>query len=289
LRRALGDPDPWVRYLSLKSLGAIGDVSAVPAVTACMQHDPAPHVRLAAIDVVGRLRPAEALEILEPLTRSANDDIVRAATVALGYVDRPEALAELERATRAPDVSRRLAAIEALSLRRELAVPHILQWAAAADDDPAVASIAIEALGALGLREDPLGREATRMLTALTAEPSRRPAAIAALSTLPARRVADIAAGLRHPSIEVRCATLEALACMRHPDASRAIESALDDAAAPVRLTAMAELKHLGTRAAGKKLMALARTDPDARVREAAVMAIARTDRPAMDDAAEAR
>jgi hypothetical protein len=43
-----------------------------------------------------------------------------------------------------------------------------------------------------------------------------------------------------------------------------------------VRLTAVAELKHLGTRTSQRKLMALARTDPDADVRHAAMMAIAR-------------
>jgi HEAT repeat protein len=127
------------------------------------------------------------------------------------------------------------------------------------------------------LREDQQGGEATGVLVALAAEPGRRESVIGALSSLPARRIGDIAAGLRHAAADVRRATVEALSRMRQPEASRALESALDDVAAAVRLTAVAELKHLGTRTSQRKLMALARTDPDVEVRRAAMMAIART------------
>ena len=58
---------------------------------------------------------------------------------------------------------------------------------------------------------------------------------------------------------------------MKHTDATRALELALDDAAVPVRLTVIAELKRLGTRTSQRKLMILARSDPDAEVRHAAI------------------
>jgi HEAT repeat protein len=67
---------------------------------------------------------------------------------------------------------------------------------------------------------------------------------------------------------------------MKRPEASRALEMALDDGASAVRLTVIAELKHLGTRTSQKKLMALARTDPDGEVRHAAMRAIAHADGP---------
>ena len=68
---ALDDPDPWVRFVALRSVGTIGDAVAVPAVVAKLERDPAPHVRLAAIEVIGRMTPAEALTVLEPLTSIA--------------------------------------------------------------------------------------------------------------------------------------------------------------------------------------------------------------------------
>ena len=278
LLRTLNDPDAWVRYVVLKALGAMGAASALPSVLACLQHDPAPHVRLAAIEVIGRIKPADALEILEPLTRSGNEDIARAAVAALGNVDEPQALAVLEAGVRRLEPWQRLAAIEALAARAEPTIPRTLQWAAAADSHADVARAAIDALTRIGGREGCQGAEATRALISLTAEPARRELAIAALGSLPTRRTPDIAEGLRHPSSDVRSATVEALGRMKQQDASRAVESALDDPVASVRFTAVEELKHLGSRTSQRKLMALARLDPDTGVRQAAVMAIARTE-----------
>src|SRR4029453_13960372 len=108
----------------------------------------------------------------------------------------------------------------------------------------------------------------------LTAEPARREASIAALAALPKRRIADIAGGLGHPSPDVRRATIETLSRMRNLEASRLIERALDDSSPIAGGAAVAKLRRLGSRNAAKKLMTLARTDPDAEVRHAAVMAV---------------
>jgi HEAT repeat protein len=280
LLRALNDSDPWVRFVTLRTLGAIGATEAVLPVLARIEKDPAPHVRLAAIEVIGRISPSQALEVLEPLTTSPNPDIARTAVAALGNVDRDEALTILEQHSRAPELSTRLATVDALARRREARVPQILQWMAAVDRAPEVVSAALDALARVGTRDDEQASAAARALIALTAEPSRREAAINVLSGLPARRVDDIAAGLRHASTDVRCASVEALGRMKSPDASRALESALDDRASLVRLTAVAELKHLGTQTSQRKLMALARTDPDGEVRHAAMRAVAHADGP---------
>jgi HEAT repeat protein len=280
LLRALDDNDPWVRFVTLRTLGAIGATEAVPPVLATVERDPAPHVRLAAIEVLGRISPSEALAVLEPLTASPNPDIARTAVAALGNVEREEALTILEQHSRAPQLSTRLATVDALARRRETRVPQILQWMAAVDSASEVVLAALDALARVGRRDDEQGSAAARALIALTAEPSRREAAINVMSGLPPRRVADIAAGLRHASIDVRCASVEALGRMKRPDASRELESALDDRASIVRLTAVAELKHLGTQTSQRKLMALARTDPDGEVRHAAMRAMAHADGP---------
>jgi HEAT repeat protein len=278
LLRALEDPDAWVRFVTLRSLGAIGAREAVAPVLRTVERDPAPHVRLAAIEVIGRISPSEALGVLEPLTASPNPDIARAAIAALGNVNRVEALTILEHHSRDARVSTRLATVEALASRREARVPQILQWMAAVDRAPEVVSAAVEALARVGRRDDEQGSAAARALIALTAEPSRRESAISVLSSLPPRRIADIAAGLRHASTDVRSASVEALGRMKRPDASRALESALDDRVSLVRLTAVAELKHLGTQTSQRKLLALARTDPDGEVRHAAMRAVAHAD-----------
>jgi len=278
LLEALEDPDPWVRFVALRSVGMIGDPVAVPIVVAKLEGDAAPHVRLAAIEVIGRMTPSEALTVLQPLASSPNEDIARAAIAALGHVKRDAALAILEEASHAPESWKRLAAVEALAGRLEMRVPEILQWLAAVDHAPDVVAAAVDALARVGMRDDEQGSAAARALVALTAEPSRRESAVSVLGGLPARRIADVVAGLHHPSTDVRCASVEALGRMKRPDASRALESALDDGASSVRLTAIAELKHLGTRTSERKLMVLARTDPDSEVRHAAMRAVARAD-----------
>jgi HEAT repeat protein len=277
---ALRDSDPWVRFVTLRSLGAIGAAEAVAPVLTTVEQDPAPHVRLAAIEVIGRISPAEALAVLEPLTASPNRDIARTAIAALGNVTRDEALTILEQHSRAAEPSTRLATVEALAQRRETRVPPILQWMAAVDRAPEVVSASLDALARIGHRDDEQGSAAARALIALTAEPSRREAAVSVLSGLPPWRIADIAAGLRHASTDVRCASVQALGRMKRPDATRALESALDDGVSLVRLTAVAELKHLGTQTSNRKLMALARTDPDGEVRRAAMRAAAHADGP---------
>jgi HEAT repeat protein len=278
LLHALDDSDPWVRFVTLRTLGAIGAAEAVPPVLAVVDTDPAPHVRLAAIDVLGRISPAEALDVLEPLAASANPDIARTAVAALGNVERDEALVILERLSRAPQPLMRLATVDALVRRRETRVPQILQWMVAVDGASEVVSAALDALARIGRRDDEQGTAAARALIALTAEPSRRESAINALGGLPPPRLADVAAGLGHASTDVRCAMVEALGRMKRPDASRALESALDDRASSVRLTAVAELRHLGARTSQRKLMLLARTDPDGEVRHAAMRAVAQAD-----------
>lgn len=280
LVHALDDPDAWVRFVTLKSIGVINAVGAVDQVMTRLRHDPAPHVRLAAIEVIGRLKPPDALTILEPLTRSPNADIARAAVAALGHLNHAEALAILEGMARAPEPWQRLAVIEAMACRSDAGIPEFLQWIAAADAARVVSRAAVDALARVGVRENGQGTAATRALIALTAEPSQRDAAVDALSSLPARRIPEISEGLRNPAVAVRCATVEALSRMKHPDASRAVETALRDGAAQVRLTAVAELKNLGGRSSQKLLMALARTDPDPEVRHAAMLAVARADGP---------
>src|SRR5262249_60101881 len=101
-----------------------------------------------------------------------------------------------------------------------------------------------------------------------------REASIAALGRLPRRRTADVARGLQHPSADTRRATVEALGRLRNPEASLAIEAALDDPDGRVRGRAIAELRRLGSRRAAKKLLVLARTDPDDDVRRAAALAM---------------
>jgi HEAT repeat protein len=91
------------------------------------------------------------------------------------------------------------------------------------------------------------------------------------LAALPADAISWLAEGLRDPRTQVRVAVVQALGGMRRAEASRRLESALDDSATEVRTAALAELRHLGTRAMERRVVTLARTDPNPIVRRAAL------------------
>jgi HEAT repeat protein len=274
LRQALRDSDPWVRFFALRSIARHKDPSVAPAVLDLLTHDPAGQVRLAAIEVFGELDTPDAVDTLAPLASAHEPDIARAAIHALGKTRAAGAAAILERGLRAAESWRRAAAIDSLARRGDAAAVPPLQWVVAADTHREVVSAAVSALASLAAREGPEALAATAALISLTTERLPRESLIAALAGLPARRIGDVAKGLRHPSAEIRRATVEALSRMKNPDASRWVERALDDADPIVRAVAVAELRRLGSRHAARKLLAIARTDSDPDVRRAAVMAV---------------
>jgi HEAT repeat protein len=274
LLAALNDSDAWVRYFALRSIGSLQSSSAAPAVRRLLECDPAGHVRLAAIDVLGRLEVADAASLLGPLTASPEPDLARAAIRALGHLSETAVKPILQQLLRAGEGWRRVEAVTAVAARGGVEAVSALQWVAAADEAPEVVTEAIEALARLASRDRDEAAGATQALISLLVEPATRDAAIAALARLPARRLADVAAALHHPSPAVRRAAVEALGRMQQPEASRVVESALEDDVPAVRTTAVAELRRLGSRSAAKKLLALARTDPDVGVRHAAVLAV---------------
>jgi HEAT repeat protein len=273
LLAALEDADPWVRYFALRSLGAFHHAEAEGPVRERLEHDAAGQVRLAAIDVLGRLQPPGILTVLEPLAMSTDADEARAAIRAMRHVVDPLAQPALERLLQTTDDWRRAEAVSAIAQRGEPSAVATLEWTAAAAASAAVADAAIAGLASLASRDEACSPDATRALVALTAERARRESAISALSRLPVARAADVAAGLTHAVPAVRCAVVDALSRMRHTDATRWIETALNDHEASVRAAAVAELRRLGSRHAARKLVLMSQSDPDAAVRHAATIA----------------
>jgi len=273
LLRALDDRDAWVRFFVLRALAAFNHAATASAVRERLETDEAPQVRLAALDLLGRLQPPDILAVLAPLALSEDADTARAAIRAMRHLSSADVEPHLDALSRAPEGWRRLEAVGAIGTRGGAYAVAALEWIAAADEERAIADAAIDALAALAGRDRDEGKEAVRALVDLTAEPARREAAIAALARLPVSRAPLIARGLEHSSAHVRRAVVDALSCMRHSDATRWIESALDDASPSVRAAAVSELRRLGTRRAARKLVMLAQTDPDPGVRHAATVA----------------
>jgi HEAT repeat protein len=270
LLAALDDPDAWVRYFATRSIGQHAHPEALDAVARLAGEDAAGQVRIAALETIGRIGGAPALALLMPYAEAEDADVARAALAALGMIGHPDALRLLETASRAPQAARRIDAVRALAQSGADEVIPILQHVALAETEPEVLQAAIDALAQVATEA------AVAALVALTAEPARREAVVAALARLGEQRVEWVGRGIEHANADVRGAVVDALARMKRPRATERLSAALSDPEASVRLAAALALGQLGSRYSERQLALLARSDPDLRVRRAAHAALQR-------------
>lgn len=273
---ALRDADLWVRYYAARALGERGARAAVPALVSSACSDAAPHVRIAAFDALGLIGDAEAVPALLECVDHEDEDVVAATLRALGALGAPEALPMLQRSARAEPVKIRLSAIAGLGALGTEAAVAALAWIAGVDTDAPVFESAIATLAEVATS----GREgaglAVASLLELQADARLAEAASSALGGIGAGRVGEVAHGLRHPQADIRRRTIDTLARMRTPDATKFLAQGLDDEVAAVRETAVLALTRLGARGLDARLQDLAAHDPSKAVRRAAADAAAR-------------
>jgi HEAT repeat protein len=268
LIQTLKDSDPWVRYYVLQVLGQIRSPESVDAVAGVLREDKAPQVRIAAAEALGSIGGRRIVSILAPYVGSENCDLARAALLALGAVAHPDALDPILNALRSDDSSRRLDAVRAIAARRDNEAAEMLQWTAAADPSEEVAERAIEELAKIATAES------VSALLRLASDRRLREKAITGISRLGPKHLQHIKAGLFSPQLETRRAAVEVLGRMKHPEASEALRTALDDDRPEVRLAALLALRRLGSVISGRKVWTMAYNDPDPGVREAAEKAL---------------
>lgn len=279
LRRAIEDPDPWVRYFSITSLGRLVDRASLPRLERLAAEDPAQPVRLAAIGAIGDIgvtADGGAVPMLAALSELPDDELATAAIRALGAVDAAAAREALKRALAAAQPERRVAAAEALAQRGGAGAIELLQWTAAGDADPDVVRAAIEGLSRIGSGASLQAREAVRAVAALAGDPVRRADVIAALARVPDAAIPRVGDALSSKEPAVRRAVIEALGRRAHPTASAYVLSALEDPDASVRQLAVAVLSRLGTRGVARSFSELVASDPSDTVRRAAEVALHR-------------
>jgi HEAT repeat protein len=273
LLEAAGDDDAWVRYFAARAIGRHGGDEAIGCLARLAKNDRAMQVRIAAIEALGAIGSAEALEALLPYAADVNEEIAAAALRAIGHAESDIAMEALARGLRSGSVQLRLAAVDGLAQLSTPARIESLAWTAAADENAGVSAAAFDGLVRLGRSRDEGADAAIAALTAMTADAQRRERAIAALSEM-THRIPTVAAGLRAPDTEVRRATVEALGRMQHGDASAAIRGALEDPEAAVRQTAVIVLDRLRARGLAQTFATMAREDPSRAVRRAASAAL---------------
>ncbi|HTL43666.1 MAG TPA: HEAT repeat domain-containing protein [Vicinamibacterales bacterium] len=272
---ATDDPDAWVRYFALNSLGTLRVAAAVQRIVTLSSTDPGMHVRIAALDALGKIGGTAAADVL--LRHAAHDDsdLAAAALRALGGSSDPRAERALSEAARSGDRARRLAAVDALATKPASGRIPLLAWISAADEDDRVRASAIEALAAAA-RAETTSTIAISELVTLAADGRCRDGALKALSQLPPDRISALEAAFDASGAAARCVLIPAFCRMQQPDASAVIRKALDDPDPSVREAAIRALDELGARGVARRFSLMARQDPSRSVRRAAAAAFAR-------------
>ena len=274
----LDDTDRSVRLSALRTLGALRDPRAIPAlVRIASEQTTELHIgdlRTAAVDALGSpdMGGGAALTMLVRLSRHRPvDELARHADLALGEVATPAAVAALVAALGAPPVPEEAklgllhagrAAVEALA-------------GEVAHGTPSSAALAAALLGEIG------DRRATDTLTRAIAAPERSAGvvrvAIEALERLrdPAA-VPALARAAEAPQADVRLQAFAALQALADPRSVAVLDEGFADRDPRVRASAARLAGRLAARAAAPAL-ADRLGDADSAVRTAAARALART------------
>jgi len=275
LRHAAADSAMWVRYFAASSLGRQRDRGALDLLTRIATGDPAPPVRIAAIEAIGGISADGALDILLPLI-AEDGEVGLAAIRAAGCVRTERTVAALRDVLRSRDAARRTAAIEAIAACGGADAIEPLQWTASSDEDPAVVHAALNGLGTIANSNTPASGDAIRALVTLLSDSSRRSAAMDVAGRLAPTAIPVLAESLGTDDPPVRRGVVEALGRLSHSVASAYLQRALSDGDATVRREAVRALSRLGTRGLTRRFAAMSETDFSPAVRQAAAAALSR-------------
>jgi HEAT repeat protein len=266
LLRGVTDPDAWVRYYAIQSLGRLG-VEAGASAIATRVDDPAGQVRVAAIEALSHLRGEVAFGALRQAAGSADADLRRAALVGLGLSRRADAEAAVLEAAADPDAATRLVAVCAVADFDGAVALAALEKAAGDRDE----SVRTAAIGFLAARP---GREATQALVRLLAHESERDRIVGALSVFTPEHISGIVAALGDADDETAALLVSALVRMHRPEANLALVDAFALPNARARKAIASGLSAIGSAEASLTLQRAAKADLDPEVRRIATLLV---------------
>ena len=263
LSRGLADESSWVRYYAAQGLGKLGTHDAPNASAQLVDrlHDPAPLVRIAAIEALSRLGSSDAWSAVSRAAASADPDERRAGLVGVGMHGREGATEILSRQpgrrTR-PRASSRCRASRACPIRARstCSLPRSETSAPRSRD---------AALSLLAERDDDAAARA--LVDWAVRSPLRSPGAAPRCRGPAERRVVAILARLAIADDVAAPTLVAALARMHAPAATEALFEAMTLPNAASRAAAANALAAIDAHGARAAIQALAATDPDPDVR----------------------
>lgn len=272
LAAGLSDPAAWERYYAAQSLGRIGidDAPDVSRLLIERLRDSAPHVRIAVLEALSKLRSQEAWDAVVRAATSRDADERRAGLVGVGLHAREGATLILVEASRSEDPATRLVAISALAKFDDPAALATLD-AAVADGTREVRDAALSVLA----ERDDEGAAHVLVDWALRSQPEHP--VQRALSRPGVGRIAVIKSRLLTADPRSAPLLVAALGRMQTETSRQALLEALASANPAARAAAATALVASGHAAATRAVSALVATDPDPEVRRVCAAALAMT------------
>jgi HEAT repeat protein len=269
LAKGVTDSSSWVRYYAAQGLGRLGAIGA-PQASELLIHklrDPAPQVRIAAIEALSRLGSPDAWDAVCRAAGSTDPDERRAGLVGVGMQARDGATEILVDAAQSADPATRLVAVSGLARLHDPRALAALE-VALNDSTPEVREAV---LSLLAERQD---EAAARVLVdlALRAEPD--PAVQRALSRPGNARIASIMSRLASADSRVAPVLVAALARMHTDNATAALFDALALSNPAARAAAASALVATNAEGAKRAVTTLADSDPDPEVRRVCTAAL---------------
>jgi HEAT repeat protein len=238
LLTTVGDEDAWVRYFAVRSLGKLEGVDdAVPLLTTLAQNDPTMHVRIASIEALGTLM-ALPMSLFDELGSAPDNDVRHAAIASLSNCGTMGAATRLLAVATDDRSKDRLPAIRALGLMGDSdSIPTLLKIAESRNE--LLADESIQALGQMR------SGEAAAALIRVLEVPSRRAAAITALTNLGEVAISALAHGLQHAEIDVQRAIVEVLSGIWSHLSTAVLETVLESQHPSVRYATIRALNRI--------------------------------------------
>jgi HEAT repeat protein len=234
-----------VRYHAVRSLARLGVQEVALELCDLAQNDSATPVRIAAVDALGELRASEAAPHLAQLAYHVDAELALPAITALGSVADADGQRTLMKFAAGSEPRRRAAALQSLARRADANAIAELSGLALAQAGAPTMDQAVAAL--MQIRDE----RAHIALLELTRHPACREAAVTALTQVGIIAESTLARGLSDPSEDVRHATVDILARMKHNQATKLLSTALADNSPAVRRAAAQALTRLDLQDAG--------------------------------------
>jgi HEAT repeat protein len=262
----LDDPDPNMRFVTVRALGQVRSPEAVPRLLPLLG-DKRKELRFAAVEALGTIRAGAAVQPLTGVLSDPDRGLRRAAAESLGAIADLQAVTPLLLALDDEHWSVRCAAATALGRIRSLkATPALL--GRVQDEDATVRRAAVAALGEIG---DP---RAAGRLAQLLPEPALQASALEALRRLGSSALPELERAFAAADPPARCLLLDLVGKLEDPRARKLLLAALADASAVVRAAAARALGDGGFLDAVRPLMDVKANDPSPEARQAAASAL---------------